>query len=100
MSRMLNKRQADTSRAAIQTTQLINRLQDCALGKVELTTQQVKSIEILLKKNLPDLKSMELTGLDGGPIEYKRGVIRYERPGTEAGNPGEAGPDSGGPAPV
>ena len=50
------------TREKIQTSQLINRLQDNAFGKVELTRGQLKSIEILLKKTLPDLQAIEHTG--------------------------------------
>ena len=57
------------ARGKIQTTQLINRLQDHAHGKVELSPTQVRSVEILLRKSVPDLSSVTLTGDDeGGPI--------------------------------
>ena len=49
----------DKTRQKIQTSQLINRLTDHIHGKVELTASQVRSIEILLKKTLPDLQSIE-----------------------------------------
>ncbi len=50
---------------------LINRLNDNAFGKIELTASQLKSIEILLKKTVPDLKAIEHYGKDGGAIEFK-----------------------------
>ena len=40
---------------------LVNRLTDHALGNVELQSTQVKAIEILLRKTLPDLSSIEGT---------------------------------------
>lgn len=43
----------------IRTSQLINRLSNHALGKVELSTTQVRAIEILLRKTLPDLASVQ-----------------------------------------
>jgi hypothetical protein len=51
----------DETRAKIQASQLVNRLQDNALGKlkVEMTPGQVRSAEILLKKRLPDLTASE-----------------------------------------
>jgi hypothetical protein len=55
---------------------LIKRLTDHILGKIELTAVQVSSIKILLGKSLPDLKAMELTGEEGGPVET---VTRVER---------------------
>lgn len=58
----------EEAREKIKTTQLINRLQDHALGEVELSPTQVRAVEILLKKRIPDLASTELTGADGGPV--------------------------------
>jgi hypothetical protein len=54
-------RHDDDTRERIQASQLINRLQDNALGKlkVEMTPGQVRSAEILLKKTIPDLSSTE-----------------------------------------
>lgn len=50
------------TREKIQTSQLINRLTNHAFGELELTSSQVKSIEILLRKTLPDLKQLEVSG--------------------------------------
>ena len=38
----------------------INRLQACAMGEIELTMMQVRAIEIILKKCLPDLSKTEV----------------------------------------
>lgn len=62
MAARLLKRQADRTRDAIQTSQLINRLTDHALGEVELSATQVRAIEVLLRKTLPDLQAIEHTG--------------------------------------
>ena len=51
-------------REKISTSQLINRLDDFAMGKIELSKDQIKAIEILLKKTMPDLKSIDLV-IDG-----------------------------------
>lgn len=51
----------DKTREKIQTTQLIKRLTNHALGELELNQSQVRAIEILLKKTLPDLQSIEQT---------------------------------------
>lgn len=61
----------DTWRERIQTSMLIKRLSDNAFGEIELTTSQLRSIEILLKKTVPDLKAIEHYGKDGGAIEVK-----------------------------
>jgi len=49
-------------RSKIRTSQLLNRLQDHAEGKVMLEPTQVKAVEILLRKTMPDLKAVDLTG--------------------------------------
>ena len=48
--------------AAIQTSQLINRLQDFVFQKegVEIDPVRMKAIEILLRKSLPDLSAVQM----------------------------------------
>jgi hypothetical protein len=60
-ARIRKIRHDDETRERIQASQLVNRLQDNALGKlkVEMTPGQVRSAEILLKKKIPDLSSTE-----------------------------------------
>lgn len=53
---------ADNVRQRIKTSMLINRLQDHALGIIELSATQIKSIEILIRKVLPDLAAVDLSG--------------------------------------
>lgn len=48
-------------RERIRTTQLVRRLRNHALGKLEMSPTQVKAVEILLRKTLPDLSSVEMT---------------------------------------
>lgn len=48
-------------RDRIRTTMLTKRLQDHALGKLDLQPTQLKAIEILLKKTLADLSSVDTT---------------------------------------
>ena len=50
------------TRKKIQASQLINRLTDHILGKVELTSTQVTAALGLLKKTLPDLSNITLDG--------------------------------------
>lgn len=70
MAPRLNKRQSDQSRSAIQTSQLINRLQGFALGNadIEIDMPRLKAIEILLRKALPDLTSTTIAGDDDNPL--------------------------------
>ena len=63
----------DEIRAKIQASQLVNVLQNHALGlsESELTPTRMKAIEILLRKSLSDLSSIQLTGDADKPIEHK-----------------------------
>ena len=76
-----NKIQQDRTRAAIQTTQLVKRLQCFALGEneitpnsdgetkpIELDANRLRAIEILLRKSLPDLQSITLESGEGGLV--------------------------------
>lgn len=59
-------------RAKIQASELINVLQDHALGITEeIKPSRLKAIEILLKKSVPDISSVELTGDPEAPVTMK-----------------------------
>jgi len=62
MAARLNKRLSDQTRDSIQTSMLIKRVYGHAVGEVEMTQTQLRAAEILLKKTLPDLQSIEHTG--------------------------------------
>ena len=69
----------DEIKKKIQTSQLINRLQDNAFADEEfLTTGQIKSIESLLDRTIPRLKAVDHTGdvALSGTIEVVTGVPR------------------------
>lgn len=70
MAARINKLHQDSVRAKIQASQLVNRLTDHALGLTELKNSQIKAIEILLKKTIPDLSSVELKGDGDNPIVH------------------------------
>lgn len=61
-ARKVKIRHDDETRAKIQAAQIINRLQGCINGTVELSATQVSAANILLRKVLPDLTATELTG--------------------------------------
>ena len=73
MATRKNLKQTLKTREKIQTSQLINRLQNHALSEEinELKPSQLKAIEILLKKSLPDLQSTEITGDSDAPVNFK-----------------------------
>jgi hypothetical protein len=52
----------DRWRQKIRAAMLINRLNDHAAGRNEMTATQVRAAEILLKKVLPDLAAVEHNG--------------------------------------
>ncbi len=60
----------DDVREKIQASQLINVLQKHALDpeSAEISSTRLKAIEILLKKSLPDLGSLEVSGPGGNAI--------------------------------
>lgn len=59
-------------RDKIQASKLIAVLQDHALGiSEELKPTRLKAIEMLLKKSIPDLQSIELTGDPDKPVEHR-----------------------------
>lgn len=65
MAARLRPHHQDEVRAKIQASQLINRLTDHVLGKVDMTPTQVQAANILLKKSLPDLQAIDLSATDG-----------------------------------
>jgi hypothetical protein len=79
MAARLNLRHQSMVRDKIQASQLINRLEAHALGEVELSATQVRAIEVLLRKILPDLSSVEVSGDEENPVAVK-GLIELVRP--------------------
>ena len=73
MAERLNPRHSDMVRAKIQASQLINVLQNHALNAEgeELSASRLKAIEILLKKSVPDLKALEISGNEDNPVIVK-----------------------------
>lgn len=86
MAARLNLRQQEQTRSAIQTSQLVNRLQDFALGQrgVDLDAPRLKAIEILLRKTLPDLSAVTIGGDEDNPVNL---VHRVERVIVDPANP-------------
>lgn len=72
MAARISKKLTDEWRAKIKTSMLINRLNDNALGELEteMTTGQIRSAEILLKKTLPDLTSADDALENSGAITF------------------------------
>lgn len=81
MAARIRAHHQDEVRAKIQASQLINVLQNHALsGEGEITPTRMKAIEILLRKSIPDLSSVELSGGDD-PINVVHSIaIKLKRP--------------------
>jgi hypothetical protein len=71
MAARLDPRHDARTRAKIQTSQLINRLKDHVFGKVELSPTQVRAAEVLLRKSLPDLQNVTLSGDADNPVRFE-----------------------------
>ena len=67
--RPMGRLHQDDVRKKIQASALINILHDCAIGVEELKPDRMKAIEILLKKSLPDLSAIEISGDKDNPLE-------------------------------
>lgn len=52
----------ETWRERIQTGVLLDRLSKHGVGEIEMTATQIKAADILLRKVIPDLKAVELSG--------------------------------------
>jgi hypothetical protein len=65
----LNRRNAESVRQKIQIIKLVKRLQDHAVGEVEMTSTQIDAAKFLINKRMPNLpERRELSGPDGGAI--------------------------------
>ena len=61
----------DEIRAKIQASQLVNVLQNHALGETEeLSPTRMKAIEILLRKSMPDMASVTISGDSDQPLQH------------------------------
>ena len=72
----------DSWKAKIKASMLLNRLQDHALDKVDMSGTQIKAADIVLKKMVPDLAKHEHTGEDGGPLVVE--IVRFGESKTPA----------------
>lgn len=85
MAARMRKTHQDDVRSKIQASQLVNRLTNHALGEVELSATQVRAIEILLKKTIPDLSAVELSGDPANPVNIVAAQMTDEQLAAIAG---------------
>lgn len=58
----------EKTKRLISASQLLNRLISHANGEIELTQSQVNAARIVIGKSIPDLKAIEHSGPEGGPM--------------------------------
>jgi hypothetical protein len=58
----------DRTKERIRASQLLNRLTQFANGEVVMDAAQVQAARIVIGKILPDMRAVEHTGKDGGPL--------------------------------
>lgn len=74
--RPINKLHQDDVRKKIQASQLIKVLQNHALtGEGDMSLSRMKAIEILLRKSIPDLSAVQLSGDENNPIRSSLELI-------------------------
>ncbi len=68
----LLKREQTAARARIQAGKIIERVAKISAGEIvgdpQVLGVQLRASELLLRKALPDLSSVEMTGEAGGPL--------------------------------
>jgi hypothetical protein len=70
----------DYVREKIRASQLINRLHKCAFGEISLTVTQLRAIEVLLRKCIPDLAAAEIKSEQTHPYVIEiLGVLSKEQ---------------------
>ena len=86
MAARKDPRHDERTRLKIKTTQLVNRLQGCALGEVEMSTVQLRAAEILLKRTLPELTSIHQTTANGDTKTYEMWAKEIQEIVGDVGN--------------
>lgn len=70
MARPIGKLHQEDVRRKIQVSQLLNVLQEHALSSQgDISMSRMKAIEILLRKSLPDLTSVTISGNPDEPLQ-------------------------------
>ena len=59
---------ADKTKRLIRASQLLNRLNSFANNEIEMTQAQVNAAKIVIGKEIPDLKALELSSDPNKPV--------------------------------
>ena len=84
----LNPQHDERTRAKIQTSQIINRLQSFVKGEVEMSGPQVTAALGLLKKTMPDLSQSDVNHtVKRDATDYSREeLVAFLRNATDGGS--------------
>ena len=75
-TRVLNPAAVERIRERIQADRIIKKLENHILDDSEMTSSQVSAALGLLKKRVPDLSAVELSGNDESPIAIAFGWMK------------------------
>jgi hypothetical protein len=78
-ARTVKIRHDEETRAKIKTSQLLNRLSNHVFKETKVSSTQLKAIEILLRKTLPDLTAITLSGDPENPLEMNVNLSTQDR---------------------
>jgi hypothetical protein len=90
--RVYSREKIETARSLIDVEKMLKLLNDNALGKVKLDAIQQRSIEISLKKALPDLSAVEMSVDQAQPFAVLPAVIEDDKAWTAAFDPSSPDP--------
>lgn len=66
----LSQPKLEEMRKRIQATLLLKKLEDHVLNGSEMKTSQIRAAEALLRKVVPDLSSVQVSGEGGGAVQH------------------------------
>ncbi len=81
----LTRRQAENVRAAIKVGNIVDRLEKCAAGDIQMTPTQVQAAKILVDKCIPSLQATDMRvqgrydGLSTEALVGRRGELVKQR---------------------
>lgn len=75
MSNVNHKTPRERMIERVQATKIIKRVNDCALGKIEMTNEQLRAAQMCMAKVIPDLKATEVTHSGEMTIQEVRRVL-------------------------
>ena len=75
MAARKTKHLSDEWRKKIQTSMIINRLESFVKSEVEMSPAQVTAALGLLKKALPDLQAVQISGDEENPVVHEYNLV-------------------------